>query len=137
MQLVRLDRGRFGSPGRSRGVGVPERVPSMWKPSVAMSASPSRFERRVRPRLAVPIARPPDAASTSSPLESRRPLIWSGNWWTPEAEGLGWLGALHTILACRPGFWYFAPRLQRPITFDSRLAGSPTASPRARCSPAD
>jgi hypothetical protein len=51
-------------------------------------------------------------------------------WWTPEAIK-GWAGSLslHAVLLLILGFWYFAPRNNGPITFDSRLAGSPNGLP--------
>ena len=47
-----------------------------------------------------------------------------------------WAGsvALHAMLLVILAFWYFAPALNGPVTFDSRLAGSPNGVPRAKCS---
>jgi len=47
-------------------------------------------------------------------------------WWTPEAMK-GWAGSvtLHTFLLFVLACWYLAPRTKGPVTFDSRLAGSP------------
>jgi hypothetical protein len=53
-------------------------------------------------------------------------------WWTPDACK-GWAGSvtLHAFLLLILGCWYFAPRLNGPIAFDSRLAGSPNGVPGA------
>ena len=39
----------------------------------------------------------------------------------------GWAGsvALHVLLLLVLAFWYFSPPLNKVVTFDSRLAGSP------------
>jgi hypothetical protein len=81
----------------------------------------------------IPIARPPDreakpAASDpelAKPLEPR-PSILDWEYWTPEVKK-GWAGSVagHALLLVVLGCWYFAPRMDGPATFDSRLAGSP------------
>jgi hypothetical protein len=62
------------------------------------------------------------------PVDPEPPFEW--DWWTPEAMK-GWAGsvALHILLLLVLAFWYFSPPLQRLVTFDSRLAGSPNGVP--------
>ncbi len=89
-----------------------------------MSTSPSHL--RVKGKSArPPVAGPPERRAESLPLPvPTDPPEW--DWWTPEALK-GWAGSvtLHVILLVTLACWYFAPRLNRPVTFDTRLAGSP------------
>jgi len=67
-------------------------------------------------RLAVA---PAAAAAVEAPADP-----WP--WWTPESlKGWACSVTLHAILLLILGCWYFAPRDNGPIAFDSRLAGSP------------
>ena len=68
---------------------------------------------------------PRTTPSLARPLEPR-PSFLDWEYWTPEARK-GWAGSLaaHALLLVVLGCWYFAPRLDGPATFDSRLAGSP------------
>jgi hypothetical protein len=95
-----------------------------------MSASPSRLRSASTSRgLQVPIARPPAPAATIVPDgDSDSPI--EPEWWTPEALK-SWAGSmtLHAVLLLILACWYFAPRSNGPITFDSRLAGSPHGVP--------
>jgi hypothetical protein len=79
-----------------------------------------------------PVARPPgrtrkpvkEARPHLPPLEPR-PSFFEWDLWTPEAKK-GWAGSLaaHALLLVILACWYFAPRLNGPPSFDSRLAGS-------------
>ena len=80
-----------------------------------------------------PVARPPHRAGSAAPADAlvvpppdAPPSILEWEWWTPEARK-GWAGSLtaHTVLLVVLACWYFAPPLNNPRTFDSRLAGSP------------
>jgi hypothetical protein len=81
----------------------------------------------------VPIARPPewqgkpaaDDGDLAKPVEPR-PSILEWEYWTPEVRK-GWAGSVvaHAVLLLILGCWYFAPRMNAPAAFDSRLAGSP------------
>ena len=94
-----------------------------------MSASPSPVRTVRNPSGAtVPIAGPPPEPAATDAI----PEIPPGQvpWWTPEAIK-GWAGSvsLHAVFLLILGCWYFAPRTDRPIAFDSRLAGSPNGVP--------
>lgn len=86
-----------------------------------MSASPSPT-RTNRPAavqhvpVAGPPAPPPDPIAEETPPEP---------WWTPESLQ-GWAASfgLHAALLVVLAFWYFVPDANRPLAFDSRLAGS-------------
>jgi hypothetical protein len=68
---------------------------------------------------------PPDRPRPAAiPVDVAPPLEW--DWWSPEAIK-GWAGSvvLHVILLVLLACWYFSPPLNRMVTFDSRLAGSP------------
>jgi hypothetical protein len=95
-----------------------------------MAASPSQ-PRAIRTAgvAPVPVARPPDRPQVAEmPVDPEPLLEW--DWWTPEAIK-GWAGsvALHVLLLMVLAFWYFSPPLHRIVTFDSRLAGSPSGVP--------
>jgi hypothetical protein len=104
----------------------------MRKPDATMSASPSRLRSaKTTVGSQVPIARPPIPPTTVVPDGDRDPIFeWS--WWTPEALK-GWAGSvsLHAVLLLILACWYFAPRSNGQITFDSRLAGSLNGVPEA------
>ena len=67
---------------------------------------------------------PKDTGPHRPPLEPR-PSFVDWDFWTPEAKK-GWAGSLvaHALLLVVLACWYFAPRLNGPASFDSRLAGS-------------
>jgi hypothetical protein len=91
-----------------------------------MSASPSGVRAsRDFSGSRVPTAGPPGRPAVALPGALDRPPD-SGPWWTPEALK-GWAGSvtLHAFLLVVLACWYFAPRNDGPIAFDSRLAGSP------------
>jgi hypothetical protein len=99
------------------------------KSSEAMAVSSSRAQSTRSLGNRVPIARPPEP--TAQVVGAEVPTSpWDWDWWTPEALK-GWAGSmtLHAILLLILAFWYFAPRLNGPATFDSRLAGSPNGVP--------
>jgi hypothetical protein len=89
-----------------------------------MSTLPSRV--RVKGAGArAPVAGPPERTAGVPPLPVPiAPPEW--DWWTPGAIR-GWAASvlLHAILLVSLACWYFAPRTNRPIAFDTRLAGSP------------
>jgi hypothetical protein len=77
----------------------------------------------------VPIAGPPPRpAVVPNPITAIPPA--PEPWWTPESIK-GWAGSvsLHAVFLLILGCWYFAPRNDGPIAFDSRLAGSPNGVP--------
>src|SRR5262245_38996297 len=97
-----------------------------------MSASPSRVRAaRDLTGAVIPVAGPPDPRATTPAAVVELPADpWP--WWTPEVLK-GWAGSvtLHALLLIILGCWYFAPRNDGPIAFDSRLAGSPHGVPGA------
>src|SRR5690349_18298703 len=98
----------------------------------AMSASPSSV-RAARDRAAatIPVAGPPGPPPAAPAAVVEVPAdLWP--WWTPEVLK-GWAGSLtlHVLFLIILGCWYFAPRDDAPIAFDSRLAGSPNCVPGA------
>jgi hypothetical protein len=94
-----------------------------------MSASPSPI-RTTRPPAAprIPVAGPPSVAAP--PLEPIAEAPPPQPWWTPESLK-GWSASfgLHAALLVVLGLCYFAPDPNRPLAFDSRLAGSPNGVP--------
>ena len=87
-----------------------------------MSASPSPM--RTAPGARVVVAGPPrPAALPPTPLEEP---IEAEPWWSPQWLK-GWAGSLvlHSTLLLVLGLCYIIPSPNRPIAFDSRLAGSP------------
>ena len=110
-----------------RGVGVPERLTSMrnrvrrWRPV------PHNRERcRTAGGSPVPVARPPDRPEAAADARRSRAARWSGTGGLPRPSRAGPARSRCTssccvILAC----WYFSPPLNKVVTFDSRLAGSP------------
>jgi hypothetical protein len=97
--------------------------------STGRAANPAQSQQ-------VPLARPPGspgkprAAAVNLPPLEPQPSFWEWEFWTPEARK-GWAGSLvaHSLLLVALASWYFAPRLNGPATFDSRLAGSPNGVP--------
>jgi hypothetical protein len=91
-----------------------------------MSASPlpSRAVRTVAGSK-IPVARPPDRPDPVVPVTiPAPPLAW--DWLTPDAlKSVGSSVALHVLLLVVLACWYFSPPLNRLVTFDGRLAGSP------------
>ncbi len=95
-----------------------------------MSASPSQARvARIPSASTIPVAGPPGPRAIATVPEIEIPPL-ELPWWTPEAIK-GWAGSvsLHAVLLLILGFWYFAPRTDGPIAFDSRLAGSPRGVP--------
>jgi hypothetical protein len=95
-----------------------------------MSATPSQVRVAPKPAiLPVPVAGPPSRPAMAADQAADASLI-DVPWWTPESIK-GWAGSvtLHGLLLLILGFWYFAPRNDGPIAFDSRLAGSPHGVP--------
>ena len=95
-----------------------------------MSASPSQARvARISSASTIPVAGPPGPRAIATVPEIEIPPL-ELPWWTPEAIK-GWAGSvsLHAVLLLILGFWYFAPRTDGPIAFDSRLAGSPRGVP--------
>ena len=98
-----------------------------------MSASTSSVRpARDRAGATIPVAGPPPGPPATVPaaIVELPADLWP--WWTPEVLK-GWAGsvALHALLLIILGCWYFAPRDDGPIAFDSRLAGSPNGVPGA------
>jgi hypothetical protein len=84
-----------------------------------------------------PIARAPERPGGAVPADKlgalptdAPPSLLDWKWWTPEARK-GWAGSLaaHCFLLVVLACWYFAPPLNGPAAFDSRLAGSPNGVP--------
>jgi hypothetical protein len=73
----------------------------------------------------VPTAAPARAAGAVQPSDSDSTAI-PDRWWGPEALK-GWAGSvsLHALFLVLLACWFFPPRTDNPIAFDSRLAGSP------------
>jgi hypothetical protein len=90
-----------------------------------MAAGPSQSRVvRTAGKPAVPVARPPDAQKPELVPVDPEPLPeWE--WWTPEAIK-GWAGSFgfHFVLLLILACWYFSPPAHKPVSFDSRLAGS-------------
>ncbi|MFI5455129.1 MAG: YfaP family protein [Isosphaerales bacterium] len=90
-----------------------------------MSASPTQVRSAKAAGLQVPIARLPERPAPALPVDVPGP---PPEWDWRDAEILkSWAGSvtMHAILLVILAFWYFAPRLNEPVKFDSRLAGSP------------
>jgi len=92
-----------------------------------MSASQSQVRAVKAAASQVPVARPPANPTPAVPVDV--PGLaeeWDWEWWTPEFFK-SWAGSvtMHAILLVILACWYFAPRLNEPAKFDSRLAGSP------------
>jgi hypothetical protein len=94
-----------------------------------MSTSPQSRALRSASPSPVPIARPPDRRQLDVPIAlPALPLEW--DWWTPEAlKGVAGSVVLHIILLIILACWYFSPPLNKMVTFDTRLAGSPSGVP--------
>jgi hypothetical protein len=126
--LVRLERQatRITRPNMTSAFRIV--LPPVRKPGATMSASPSpsRALRTAAATSQVPVARAPDRSRPDVPLAlPETALEW--DWWTPEALK-GWAGSvvLHIVLLVILACWYFSPPLNKLVTFDSRLAGSPS-----------
>jgi hypothetical protein len=95
-----------------------------------MSASPSQVRVAASPaKASIPVAGPPASPPIAANPAVVEPPI-AVPWWTPESIK-GWAGSvtLHAMFLLILGLWYFAPRNDGPIAFDSRLAGSPHGVP--------
>jgi hypothetical protein len=89
-----------------------------------MAVSSSRARSTRSTDIGVPVAKAPPAPPAVVGAEvPTSPLEW--DWWTAE-NAKGWAGslALHAVLLLTLACWYFAPSLNGPRNFDSRLAGS-------------
>jgi hypothetical protein len=74
------------------------------------------------------VAGPPPASAP--PPDLAQDIASPEPWWTPESLK-GWAAScgLHAVLLVVLALCYFAPDANRPLAFDSRLAGSPNGVP--------
>ena len=88
---------------------------------------------------AVPVAGPPNRSASRPPpvlqltenqgLEAWLWGVWEELWSPTTLRSWSASMTLHGLLLLTLALWYFAPPLKRPISFDSRLAGSPKGVP--------